>query len=91
MRNLSEILKYLLKHYKKNKNGKKMPSKTFTIDNISCGHCVHTIKTELNDLDGITSVEIDQESKRVEATWQEPLTWEAIKELLEEINYPASE
>ena len=68
-----------------------MPSKTFKIENISCEHCVHTIKAELNDLNGITSVEIDQESKRVEATWQEPLTWDTIKELLEEINYPASE
>ena len=65
-----------------------MQSKTFTIDNISCGHCVHTIKTELNDLEGITSVEINQDSKEVEIQWLEPLTWDAIKELLEEINYP---
>ena len=65
-----------------------MQSKTFKIENISCGHCVHTIQTELNDLDGITSVEIDQDSKKVEISWQEPLIWDAIKELLEEINYP---
>ena len=65
-----------------------MPSKTFTIENISCGHCVNTIKNELNDLKGITSVEIDQNSKQVEVSWQEPLTWKEINELLEEINYP---
>jgi len=65
-----------------------MPSKTFTIENISCGHCVNTIKNELNDLEGISSVEIDQDSKKVEVSWQEPLTWEEIKNLLEEINYP---
>ena len=65
-----------------------MASKIVTIDNISCGHCVHTIKTELNDLEGLTSVEIDQESKRVEISWKDPLSWDAIKELLEEINYP---
>jgi len=65
-----------------------MPSKIFIIENISCGHCVNTIKNELNDLDGITSVEIDQDSKKVEVSWQDPLSWEGIKELLEEINYP---
>jgi len=65
-----------------------MPSKTFTIENISCGHCVNTIKNELNELEGISSVEIDQDSKKVEVSWQEPLTWEEIKNLLEEINYP---
>ena len=65
-----------------------MPSKKFTIENISCDHCVKTIKNELNDLEGIISVEIDLDSKRVEVNWQEPLTWEEIKKLLEEINYP---
>jgi len=65
-----------------------MPSKTFTIENISCGHCVKTIKNELNDLEGIISVEIDQDSKQVEVNWQDPLIWDGIKELLEEINYP---
>jgi copper chaperone len=65
-----------------------MQSKFFIIDNISCGHCVHTIKSELNNLEGITSVEINQDSKKVEINWQDPLAWETIKELLEEINYP---
>ena len=65
-----------------------MTSKNFTIENISCDHCVKTIKNELNDLEGIISVEIDLDSKRVEVNWQEPLTWEEIKKLLEEINYP---
>jgi copper chaperone len=65
-----------------------MQSKTFKIDNISCGHCVHTIKTELGELEGVTSVEANQESKQVVVNWQDPLTWEEIKDLLEEINYP---
>jgi copper chaperone CopZ len=65
-----------------------MYSKIFKIDNISCGHCVNTIKTELNDLQGMESVAIDQDSKKVEIIWKDPLKWEAIKELLEEINYP---
>ena len=67
-----------------------MHVKTFKIENISCAHCVHTIKSELNDLQGVTSVEIDQDSKKVEVKWQDPVSWENIKSLLEEINYPPS-
>ena len=65
-----------------------MQSKKFKIENISCGHCVHTIKTELSELEGVTSVEANQETKQVVVNWQDPLTWNEIKELLEEINYP---
>ncbi len=68
-----------------------MQSKLFNVDNISCEHCVHTIKSELSDLKGVTSVEVDQETKQVEVKWQDPLTWDEIKNLLEEINYPPNE
>ena len=29
-----------------------MQSKTFTVPNISCGHCVHTVEMEVGDLAG---------------------------------------
>lgn len=68
-----------------------MPSKTFKVPNISCGHCVHSIKMELGDLAGVTSVAADETSKQVTVEWQEPATWEEIKALLIEINYPPEE
>jgi len=42
-----------------------MEKQTFIIPNISCGHCVMSIKSELNELDGVKSVEGDQLSCRV--------------------------
>ena len=69
-----------------------MASKTFVVPNISCGHCVKTIEREVGDLAGVTSVEADLETKRATVTWDEPpATWEAIRALLEEINYPPAE
>ncbi len=68
-----------------------MPSKTFKVPNISCGHCVHTIKMELGDLAGVTSVSADEASKQVTVEWQEPATWEEIKALLIDINYAPEE
>jgi len=66
-----------------------MPTKTFKVPNISCGHCVMTIQRELGELPGVTSVKADQASQLVTVEWREPQTsWEAIRALLQEINYP---
>jgi copper ion binding protein len=67
-----------------------MEKKTFSIPGISCGHCVNAIKTELNELDGVATVEGDIEGKRVEVEWDAPATEDIIKDKLTEINYPAA-
>lgn len=66
-----------------------MEKQTFTIPNISCGHCVMTIKNELGELAGVGNVDGDQETKQVTVEWDAPATLEKIKETLKEINYPA--
>lgn len=55
---------------------------------ISCGHCVHTIKMELGELDGVKKVEGDPASKEISVQFEAPATLEAIEALLVEINYP---
>lgn len=63
---------------------------TLTIPNISCSHCIHTIKTELGDLAGIKNVEGNVDTKRVTIGYDDPATREAIEALLAEIDYPAA-
>jgi copper chaperone CopZ len=63
----------------------------FEVPNISCGHCVHSIQTELGELDGVTGVWADQNSRLVEVEFGLPATEEQIKSLLSEINYPVKE
>ena len=67
-----------------------MEKKTFSIPNISCGHCVNAIKTELGELDGVAAVEGNIEGKIVEVEWDAPATEDSIKNKLSEINYPAA-
>jgi copper chaperone len=67
-----------------------MATKTFSIPNISCGHCVMTIKRELSELDGVTSVDGDVDGKTATVTWNAPASEDGIKALLAEINYPAA-
>jgi len=67
-----------------------MEKTTFTIPNISCGHCVMSIKNGLSDLEGVSAVDGDPEKKSMTVTWEAPATLERIKAQLEEINYPAA-
>lgn len=65
-----------------------MKTVTYTIPNISCMHCVHTIKTEIGDLEGVKSVEANAQSKQATIIFEPPANEEQIVELLKEINYP---
>ncbi len=67
-----------------------MKKETFAIPNISCGHCVMTIKNELSDLPGVTGVDGSPEAKTVDVQFEAPATLEQIKATLQEINYPAT-
>jgi len=67
-----------------------MEKKTFSIPNISCGHCVMSIKNELSELEGVTSVEGNPEAKSIDVEWNAPITEDKLKETLKEINYPAA-
>jgi copper chaperone len=67
-----------------------MEKETFSIPNISCGHCVMSIKNELGEMDGVKSVDGSPEARTISVEWQSPATLEKIKETLKEINYPAA-
>ena len=68
-----------------------MDTKSFIIPNISCGHCVMSIKNELGELEGVSKVEGDPEKKEITVDWEAPATLEKIMSTLNDINYPAAE
>jgi copper chaperone len=67
-----------------------MTTVKYSVPNIHCGHCVHTIQMEVSDVEGVQSVKADQESQLVEITFDVPATEDDIKALLSEINYPVA-
>lgn len=67
-----------------------MTTVTFSIPNISCGHCVHTIQSELVELEGVKEVRANAETKNVVIVFDAPASEEKIKALLAEINYPVA-
>lgn len=68
-----------------------MNRKTVSVPNMSCGHCVHTIETELSELNGIKFVKANLDNKSVEIEWDNPADWAQITDLLKDINFPAAE
>ncbi len=66
-----------------------MTTVTYTVPAISCGHCTHTIETEVAELQGVQSVKAAIDTKKVEITFDAPASEDVIKALLAEINYPA--
>jgi copper chaperone len=67
-----------------------MTTVTYSVPNISCAHCVHTIQTEVADLAGIKTVKADVDSKKVEIVFDAPASESQIKTLMKEINYPVA-
>ena len=65
-----------------------METKTFKVPNISCGHCVHAIQSEVGELTGVKKVVASKDTQMVTVEWEAPQTWDNIKALLAEINYP---
>lgn len=65
-----------------------MSEKTFLVPNISCGHCVNTVQSELGELAGVEAVTANSDTKEVVVRWQAPADWAAIEALLTEIDYP---
>lgn len=55
---------------------------------ISCGHCVHTIQTEVGELTGVRAVQAAQETKLVTITFEAPATQDQIEKVMAEIGYP---
>ncbi len=68
-----------------------MSTVTYKVPNISCNHCVHTIKMNISGLEGVESVEASAEDKTTAIDFADPATEQTIKDKLAEINYPVAE
>ena len=58
---------------------------------IDCEHCEHTVKTALNPLAGVRSVNVDIGGKLVHLEYDEGLlSLDKVKEVLSEEDYPVA-
>jgi copper chaperone len=65
-----------------------MSSKTYSVPNISCRHCVATIERELGAVPGVESVRGDLAAKKVTIGYGADSVLPRVEEVLQEIGYP---
>ena len=68
-----------------------MKTVTYSVPNISCNHCTHSITMELSDIEGVSEVDANVQTRLVTVKFTEPATEEILKSTLATINYPAVE
>lgn len=66
-----------------------MATETLKVPNISCEHCVKTIKRELEMLDSVSSVSGSVDSKLVTVEYANGADGAGVRKMLQEIGYPA--
>lgn len=65
-----------------------MKSATFNVPSMHCNHCTHTVSMELSDLEGVSKVNADLDTKVVTVEFDAPATEQTLRDTLAEINYP---
>ena len=64
-----------------------MTTVTYQVKGMTCEHCVHAVRGELSDLDGVTDVAVDLHpggQSEVTVTSDSPLATEAVAAALDE-------
>jgi len=67
-----------------------MSSKTYTVPNITCGHCVATIQRELGVVPGVEDLRCSVDAKEVTVVYSDEAVLSQVENVLEEIGYPAA-
>ena len=64
-----------------------MAESTYTVEGMSCDHCVAAVTSELTILPGVTGVDVDLASGRVRVVSETPLDGTAVRAAVEEAGY----
>lgn len=64
-----------------------MAQQTYTVTGMTCGHCVQSVTEEINEINGVTGVEVDLASGRVTVTSEQQLADDDVHAAVEEAGY----
>ena len=63
---------------------------TYTVEGMTCGHCVAAVADELSKLDGVSHVDVDLASGRVTIESNQPLDSADVVAAVDEAGYTIS-
>jgi copper chaperone len=64
-----------------------MTTTTYTVQGMTCGHCVKAVSGEVGGLAGVAKVEVDLSAGTVTVISQQPLDPGAVRAAVEEAGY----
>ncbi|TDC84260.1 heavy-metal-associated domain-containing protein [Actinomadura sp. 7K507] len=64
-----------------------MSTATYTVTGMTCGHCVSSVTEEVEQIAGVTGVDVDLPTGRVTVTSDSPLDDAQVKDAVEEAGY----
>ncbi|GAA0953298.1 copper ion binding protein [Nonomuraea longicatena] len=64
-----------------------MSTATYTVKGMTCGHCVSSVKEEVGEVAGVSSVEVDLASGLLTVESADPVDEAAIRGAVEEAGY----
>ncbi len=62
-------------------------TRTFTVQGMTCGHCVSSVTEEVQEIPGVERVDVVLETGAVTVTSSEPLDDSAVRAAVEEAGY----
>jgi copper ion binding protein len=62
-------------------------ARTYTVRGMTCGHCVAAVTEEVSGVSGVTAVEVDLGSGRLDVTADGPIDDAAIAAAVDEAGY----
>ncbi|ROR30460.1 copper ion binding protein [Mobilisporobacter senegalensis] len=66
-------------------------TKKISIEGMSCSHCVNHVKESLEELNGVTKVDVDLDTKSAVLESSEDIKDEDIKSAIDEVGYEVVE
>lgn len=67
-----------------------MPTAAYAVTGMTCNHCVRAVRTEVEALDGVESVEVDLASGLLEIASREPVAPADVLAAVDEAGYTAT-
>ncbi|MEP9416589.1 MULTISPECIES: heavy-metal-associated domain-containing protein [unclassified Gordonia (in: high G+C Gram-positive bacteria)] len=64
-----------------------MTNETYTVTGMTCGHCAASVREEIEEIAGVTGVEVAVDSGRVEVTSEAPLDRADVERAVTEAGY----
>jgi copper ion binding protein len=64
-----------------------MATQTYTVSGMTCSHCVNSVSSEIQQIPGVTGVQVDLASGAVTVTSDRPVDDTAVAAAVDEAGY----